>query len=181
MKVLAFSDLRTTEELPEIDVDLIILLGHIPSKKVNEIDNYYDCPKIGLLSNSCSPKLFEGTSIINLHKKVVDVNGVRFAGFGGAPLHSNESFGYYSEKEAEGFVDQLAVSNVDVLISYANLAYGDVKGPNAADGFKAYNRVVIEGITKYIIHGRLHSNFTRNLSNTIIESVYSHKVIKINK
>lgn len=181
MNVLAFSDLRTTEELPEIDTDLIIILGHIPSKKVNEIESHYDCPKIGLLSNSCTPKLFEGTSIINLHKKVVDIDGIRFAGFGGAPLHSNESFGYYSEAEAESFVDQLAVSDVDVLISYSNLAYGDVKGPNAADGFKAYNRIVIEGITKYIIHGRLHTDFKRKLGCTVIESVYSHKVITIEK
>lgn len=181
MKVLAFSDMRTSEELPDIEADLVILLGHIPSKKVHEIESTYDCPKIGLLSNSCTPKLFEGTSIINLHKKVVDMEGIRFAGFGGAPLNSNESFGYYSEAEAESFVDQLAVSDVDVLISYSNPAYGDVKGPNAAEGFKAYNRIVIEGITKYIIHGRLHSDFKRKLGSTFIESVVSHKVITIKK
>ncbi|MFJ7890389.1 hypothetical protein ACIQYL_20215 [Lysinibacillus xylanilyticus] len=181
MKVLAFSDLRTTEELPNENPDLVVLLGHIPSKKVNEIAQKYDCPMVGLLSNSCSPRLYEGTSIVNLHQRVVEIDGIRIAGFGGVPLHNNDSFGYYSEEAADKFVEQLSVSNVDVLISYSNLAYGDIKGPNAKDGFKAYNRIVIEGISKYMIHGRLYSDFKRKLGGTEIFSVYPYRLITISK
>ncbi|SPU40737.1 metallophosphoesterase, calcineurin superfamily, putative [Lysinibacillus capsici] len=181
MKVLAFSDLRTTESLPDVNPDLVILLGHIPSKKVNEIEQKYDCTILGLLSNSCSPRLYEDTTVVNLHRRVVDIEGIRFAGFGGVPLHNNDSFGYYSEEEVEKFVEQLSVSNVDVLISYANLAYGDIKGANAKDGFKAYNRIVIEGISKYIIHGRLYSDFKRKLGETEIFSVYPYKIITLTK
>ena len=182
MKILAFSDIRTTLELPNIEVDLIALLGRIPSKKVAEIERKYsDSPIIGLLSNSCSPTLYNDTEVVNIHKTVVEVDGIRIAGFGGAPFRGNDSYGYFSEEEVEKFVDQLAVSNVDVLMSYTNLAYGDVKGANAEEGFRAYNRIILEGITKYIIHGRLHSDFHRTLGNTEIYSVSPYKLIEIIK
>lgn len=182
MKLLAFADIRTTEELPDVECDLIVLLGFIPSKKVSEIDKKYsDVPIVGLLSQKCSRSLYEDTRIVDLHGSVASINGVRFAGFSGVPLPKNEDVaaGYHTEDEVNEFIDRMAVSNVDVLLSYSNLAYGGMKLPNAEAGYKAYNRIVMENITTKIIHGRLHSDFERRLGNVDIYSVYPYKLIQI--
>lgn len=183
MNLLAFADMRSSAKIPFYeDVDLICLLGKIPSKIISAIEEQYaDTPIIGLLSNSCSPKHYDDTRVINIHKKYVDVHGIRFAGFGGAPLTTNETSGYYSEEEAAQFIDSLENSDVDVLLSYSNFAYGDLKQANANNGFKAYHRIVIDDIVPIVIHGRLYSDFERTLGSTTIYSVYPYKLISINK
>ena len=182
MKLLAFADIRTTEELPHVECDLIVLLGFIPSKKVSEINKKYsDIPIVGLLSHKCSRSLYEDTRVIDIHGSVASIDGVRIAGFGGVPLPNNEekSAGYYTEQEADEFIDRMAVSNVDVLLSYSNLAYGGLNLPKATEGYKAYNRIVMENIATKIIHGRLHSSFKRRLGNVDVYSVYPYKLIHI--
>lgn len=77
MKILAFSDARSTIELPDAAADLVVLLGHIPSKLVKRIDEQYDCMKVGLLSDKCHPTVYEDTSIVDIHKRVFTYEGLR--------------------------------------------------------------------------------------------------------
>lgn len=133
------------------------------------------------MSNSCPPKHYDDTTVVNIHKRYVDFEGIRIAGFGGAPMTSNETAGYYSEDEAAQFIESLAKSQVDVLLSYSNFAYGDLKLANADSGFKAYHRIVLENIAPIVIHGRLSSDFERQLGDTTVYSVYPYKLISIDK
>ncbi|MCM3389976.1 hypothetical protein M3649_17800 [Ureibacillus chungkukjangi] len=180
MKILALSDARSTIELPDVAADLVVLLGHIPSKLVKRIDEQYDCMKVGLLSDKCHPTVYEDTSIVDIHKRVFTYEGLRFAGYGGVPLfREEESIGQYSESETEFFVKQLAVSNVDVLLSYSNLAYGDLTASHAKDGFLAYNQIILENMVSTIIHGRLMQPLERKMGNVKIHSVYPFAEIQI--
>jgi len=180
MKLLVFSDMRSSNGLPDVKPDLVALLGCIPSKVVHQIDKKYDCVKVGLLSNKCHPTLYEDTSIVNLHGKVVEVQNIRFAGFGGVPFYDEEDpYGQYKEEEVEHFVNRLKISDVDVLFSYTNLPYGDVDSPYAKEGFNAYNRIVLQELVKYFIHGRLQTPFQRHFGKVNIHSVYRFSEIDI--
>ena len=182
MQILCFADLYKIEKVPRIDCDLVVLLGNVSRKVVLEIESIYqEQPIIGLLSNTCAPDIYAGTQIIDIHEKVVEIDGLRLAGFSGVPSHGDSRKGYYTERQCKEFIDKLAVSNVDILLSYSNPAYGDIDGSEAKDGFKAYNEVFINKLTKYLIHGRLHQNLKRTLAKVDIHMVYEHKLITIEK
>lgn len=51
MRILSFADTRTTIELPNLEPDIVFLLGDIPSRVVSKIDKKYKCPKLGVLGN----------------------------------------------------------------------------------------------------------------------------------
>ncbi|MGE7843634.1 metallophosphoesterase family protein [Lysinibacillus sp. NPDC093712] len=182
MKLLAFSDIRTTLEIPEENVDLIVLLGNIPSKMMSKICRQYEnTPIVGLLSKRCYPMLYKETSIVNIHHKCFEFGGLRFAGFGGEPkefTYENEE-NVYNDEQVNNFISQLGNSNVDVLITYTNPAYGDVKGALASEGYKPYSKLILEGRVKNIIHGRIRSPFKRKLANVNIESVYPYSLIEL--
>ncbi|MFJ8519460.1 metallophosphoesterase family protein [Lysinibacillus xylanilyticus] len=181
MKILAFSDIRTTLEIPKKEVDLVILLGNIPSKMVSKICSLYDeVPVLGLLSKRCHPSLYTDTSVVNIHHKCFEYGGLRFAGFGGEPReHDYEEEQVHDDKNVTDFIKQLEMSNVDVLITYTNPSYGDVKGSLASDGFQAYNKLILNGYVKNIIHGRIRNPFKRTLVNVNIESVYPFSLIEL--
>lgn len=183
MKILAFSDIRTTLEIPNEEVDLVILLGNIPSKMVSKICRLYDeVPVLGLLSKRCHPSLYTDTPVVNIHHKCFEYGGLGFAGFGGEPKefdYENEEQ-IYDENQVTSFIKQLEMSNVDVLITYTNPAYGDVKGSLASEGFQAYSKLILNGYVKNIIHGRIRNPFKRTLANVNIESVYPYSLIELN-
>ncbi|MBQ0140374.1 MAG: hypothetical protein KBT36_13895 [Kurthia sp.] len=180
MQILCFSDLYQIEKVPTIDCDLVVLLGNVSKKVIREIEIIYqEQPIVGLLSNTCAPDTYAGTQVIDIHEKVVEIDGIRFSGYGGVPSHGDSRKGYYTEKQCKDFIDKLAVSDVDVLLSYSNPAYGDLKGNDSKDGFKAYNEIFINKLTKYLIHGRLHQNLKRTLAKVNIHIVYEHQLITI--
>ncbi len=184
MRILAFSDIRTTLEIPDEHVDLIILLGNIPSKMVSKICKHYDeVPVLGLLSKRCHPKLFDDTPIVNIHHKCFEFDGIRFAGFGGEPAGFNQDDDQhvYNENQVNDFIKQLNESNVDVLVTYTNPPYGDVKGTLASEGFKPFNKLIIDGQIKNMIHGRIRNPFKRKLGKVNIESVYPYSLIEFSK
>lgn len=184
LKILAFSDIRTTLEIPNEHVDIVVLLGNIPSKMVSKICKQYDgIPVLGLLSKRCHHKLFDDTPVVNIHHKCFEFEGIRFAGFGGEPVdftHDDDQH-VYNDNQVNEFVKQLNESNVDVLITYTNPPYGDVKGTLASEGFKSYNKLILDGRIKNMIHGRIRSPFKRKLAKVNIESVYPFSLIEIKK
>ena len=181
MEILVFSDVRTSLELPQVNqVDLVVLLGRIPRKMVLKIEQFYkDVPILGLFSNYCNEQLYDDTRVIPFHKNVVQVKELRIAGFGGAPSEGNSSYGLYTEAEAEQFIKQLSISNVDILFSYSHPAYGDIKSSMAADGCKSYGTIILNGMAKMIVHGRLQMDFKRKMGNVDIYSIYPYKLISI--
>lgn len=184
MKLLVFADIHELNEIPNETPDMVVILGNVTSKVVAKLDKHFDCTKVGLLSNRCHSALYDDTSFINIHGRVVALDGIRIAGFGGAPKRYEDDadeIGFYSNETAAHFLEQLEVSNVDVLLSYTNLAYGDVKSPNADSGFKAYNQLILKDIVNTVIHGRLYSSFQRKLGRIKVHSVYPYSVITIKK
>ena len=92
MKLLVLSDFHGAGTMPEATPDLVILLGDIDYYEIRKIDEKYTCPKLGILGNHDGPDYFEGTNVVNLHKQVVEVSGLTFAGFEGCPRYNTRGY-----------------------------------------------------------------------------------------
>jgi Icc-related predicted phosphoesterase len=153
--------------------DFVLLLGDIDSKGVQRIDKAYDCPKYGVLGNHDVPSTFSNSSVMNIHGKVVEHNGLKIAGFGGCPRYNRKS-GQYTEEEARQFIETLGV--VDIFIAHANPMWtfnDDPTDPHR--GFQAFAEYIYEKKPVYFLHGHLHSNETYMVGRTMVCCVYPYK------
>ncbi|MEK5071747.1 metallophosphoesterase family protein [Sporosarcina sp. FSL K6-1508] len=174
MKLLAFADVRTTLKLPEVEPDIVLLLGDIPSRMVSKIDRMYSCRKLGVMGNHCHQLNFEDTSVINMHNQIMSFDGVTFAGFEGSPVYKEQKFGQQTEAEANAFVQKIGRHRVDILLTHSNPAYGDMDLDDAHRGFQAFNNLIFNEQVTHLLHGHLHDPFTRNVNGCTINSVYPY-------
>jgi hypothetical protein len=186
MKVLAFADVRTSLKLPDVEPDVVLLLGDIPSLMVSRINRAYNCTKLGVMGNHCHPSNFDDTNIINMHNKVKEINGITFAGFEGSPYYKDRPFGQHTEEEAKTFIRKIGSEHINILMTHSNPAYGDMDLDHAHRGFMAFNELLFNNQMDYHFHGHLHDPFVRNVADCEIHSVYPYSwlpnlSIKINR
>ncbi|MCM3358101.1 metallophosphoesterase [Psychrobacillus sp. MER TA 171] len=180
LKILAFADTRTTIKLPDVEPDVVLLLGDIQSKTVSQINKKYKCNKLGVFGNHCHPKNFEDTEVVNMHCKIQIINGITFAGFEGAPTYKSDGVGQHTESECEMFIKELGDRHVDVFISHSNPSYGDMNLDDAHRGFKSYNPLLMGNQISHFFHGHLHDPFTRDINKSVVHSVYSYLWVTVN-
>lgn len=174
MKVLAFADVRTTLQLPEVEPDIVLLLGDIPSRIVSKIDRTYSCRKLGVMGNHCHPLNFEDSSVINMHNQIMTFNGVTFSGFEGSPVYKKRKFGQQTDAEANAFAQKIGRLHIDILLTHSNPAYDDIELDDAHRGFEAFNNLIDEQQVTHLFHGHLHDPFTRQMNGCTIHSVYPY-------
>lgn len=179
IKAFVFSDFQGEIEIPDGEPELVILLGDIYFRYAREIDNKYDCPKIGVLGNHDSPNEWKSTEVVNIHEEVVDINGISFAGFGGSPRYNSKP-NQYTEEECRSFIDR--IPKVDVFVAHSNPIYEvkeEIDLNDAHRGFDAYNHYIHNVKPKYFLHGHIHNPFELKVGNTMIHSVFPFKEIVI--
>jgi predicted phosphodiesterase len=176
-KVLAFSDLHGETNYPEAQPDLVVLMGDIPYWAVQDIDQKYACPKVGVLGNHDGPDYFDGTSVVNIHSSVRKVNGITIAGFGGCPRYNSKPHGQYTQEDAYQFVSQLVY--VDLFIAHANIVYNPTITDKARIGFHAFNEYIERYQPLYFLHGHLHDPKRTSLGRTTIVSIHHHDMIDL--
>lgn len=174
MKALIFSDLHGyyASRLPKVDPDIIFLLGDISWSEVRNIDSMYSCPKFGVLGNHDQIDLYDGTSIIDMHQKIVVFNGLKIAGFGGCPIYNSRGYGQYREVDVSRFVDSME-SSVDIFIAHSNPQFSpNLDSKDSHRGFSAFSRLISKNKLSYFLHGHLHENTTHIISNTSVICVH---------
>jgi len=174
INVLAFADVHGNHvDTPDCEPDVVLFLGDIPYFVVQDLDKRYRCPKLGVLGNHDGTDYLEGTSVVNLHAKTVNIGGVTFAGFGGSPRYSGKPHGQYTEDEAGRFVDRL--DYVDVFIAHSNPRRADrpdlLKHPPHA-GFTCFTDYIKRVQPQYFFHGHIHEQEAYQLGATTLHSVY---------
>ena len=178
--ILAVADIHSPRiEIPNCNPDVVLLLGDIPLQVVETLDKLYSCPKLGVLGNHDGPDYLERTSILNVHAQIVEVEGNRFAGFGGAPRYGAKPYGQYTEDEAHAFVDGLGY--VDVFLAHANPQWvSDVSQDDVAHaGFQAFASYINQAQPAHFFHGHLHERYDKQVRGTTVHSVYQAQVIAI--
>jgi predicted phosphodiesterase len=178
--LLVISDLHGDPfRLPtEVRPDMILLLGDTPHSAVQDVDRQWDCPKLGVLGNHDGIDTFEGTRVVDVHAKTVDVDGIRIAGFGGAPRYNAKRYGQYEEEEAKAFMDQL--EPVDIFIAHSNPRWTDEPVKYKAHaGFRCFAEYIERAHPTHFFHGHLHRLEDKNVDGTQIHTVFGVQVYRI--
>lgn len=179
--------------------DFVLLLGDIPHHVIQDVDAMFSCPKFGVLGNHDGLDYFDGTSVLNLHGNVVEVDGITFAGFGGSPRYNEwKDDVQFTEEEARSFLDQLGY--VDVLLAHSNAkGIGTVweerviENPlddfmyrprrtgmgTAHDGYQALTDYINRAQPAYVLHGHIHKEWEQRAGDTVVHAVHKLKRVVI--
>ena len=177
--ILAIADIHVNQiDVPDCNPDVVLFLGDIPFQMVEKLDKLYSCPKLGVLGNHDGPDYLDGTSILNIYAQVVEVAGLRFAGFGGAPRYNGKSHGQYTEDEARAFADGLEY--VDVFLAHANPQWvADASQDPVDAGFQALAEYINRAQPAHFFHGHIHERYEKQVHGTMVHSVYQAQIIAI--
>lgn len=180
---------------PSYQPDFVLFLGDIPSHVIQDVDTKFSCPKFGVLGNHDGLDYFDGTSVLNLHGNVVQVDGITFAGFGGSPRYNEwKDDVQFTEDEARAFLDQLGY--VDVFLAHSNAkGIGTVREARvienplddfmyrsrrtgmdtAHDGFQALADYIHRAQPAYVLHGHIHREWNQQVGETVVHAVHKAK------
>ena len=159
LKVLVITDTHgclSSDEIPiGSNADVCFLLGDFSYEDLMIIkENVIDMPIYGVLGNHDSFDLYQRAGIDNIHGRVVDVDGVKVAGFQGSLRYKNSNFPFYDDDESVDIAD--CIDRADILISHDS--------PKYLHGDEDWAHSGLQGITYYCekwnvslnIHGHFH-------------------------
>ena len=159
MKILVYADLHNKKPtFPDVQPDVVFLLGDIHWQYIKEIDEHYDCKKFGVLGNHDGLDYFNHTTVVNLHGKSEVFEGVTIAGFGGSPKYNDkQNSAQYTDMEADEFIRN--IGEVDIFISHSNPAVEGFRSlTDGHRGFLSLKNLMDEESVKYLFHGHIHEN-----------------------
>lgn len=171
MNILVISDSHGFLPTLTSSPDVVFLLGDIDYYELRKIDQLFTCPKFGVLGNHDGPDYFDGTSIQNVHEKVVEWNGYTIGGFGGCPRYNKRSFLQFHEQEAAAFVNN--APRVDFFLAHSNPQFEvnhDLS--DAHRGFRCFSHYIYQKQPAYFFHGHIHEADSYEANETTIISVY---------
>lgn len=185
IKILFISDTHNAlygkekefSELSKKDYDICILLGDHSNSDIDIILKYIPLDKIyGILGNHDTFTLYENYNIKTLHNTIIEINGVRIAGFQGAFKYTSKDKPLYTHEESLNILNNLGSS--DIFVTHDKPFIIDNNDP-PHDGLKGITNYIYMNNVPFHIHGHLHNNDKIILKNKCISyCVYPFKLIK---
>lgn len=177
MKLLVFSDLHQFNyPIPEIYPDMVLFLGDIPWQEVKRIDEYYSCPKFGVLGNHDVFDTYNGTNVEHVHAKTIVYKGLTLAGLDGCIRYNEKNTPQFTEDEANQLVSPLP--KADLFLSHSNPKWFSVDRASHS-GFQCLTSYILQMKPLYLLHGHLHQPYEINIDATTVVSVYPHLVFDL--
>lgn len=178
MKTLIMSDLHGFGELPEIQPELVILLGDIEYYEIRKIDKKYNCVKMGVLGNHDAPDYFDNTSIINLHGQITHFNGYKIAGFQGCPKYNKRNFCQYMDEQVEEVLKDM--ERVDIFVAHSNpMLEANFDLQDAHRGFNSFTKYIEKNQPRYFFHGHIHDDKKIKIGETELISVFPYLILDL--
>lgn len=147
------------------DIDLIISSGDLKSEYLSFLVTMGHAPVLYVHGNHdgrYSHKPPEGCDCIE--DKVINFRGLRIAGFGGC-LSYNAGPHQYTNQEMARRIRKLKrplKKGVDIVVTHAPVkGYGDMPD-HTHEGFTALLDLVNTYHPRYLLHGHVHQQYTRN-------------------
>jgi Icc-related predicted phosphoesterase len=121
MRIIALADEPPHRPIPELVAAvrprMIVLLGDLERAWTAGLEEI-ELPKLGVRGNHDARDALSAVGAEDLHLRRVEVDGLRFAGFGGSPRYSHEAGrNEWSETEAAEWLARLAAA--DVLLAHS--------------------------------------------------------------
>jgi Icc-related predicted phosphoesterase len=155
MRILAFADEPPHAPIDELVAaytpDLIVLLGDLEPAWTEGLAAI-DLPKLGVLGNHDAQDALAAVGAEDIQLRRVEVGGLSFSGFGGAPRYSRDGPNEWTEKEAAKLVGRLPAA--DVLLSHSPPAgVNDDRDDPAHCGSPALRDWVEQNQPAWLLHG----------------------------
>lgn len=171
MQILLFSDFHNAVDLRALgsvlsslpSPDVVFTLGDISSTDLLALRELIPCvPIYGICGNHDGTATLDLSGIPNIHGKVVELCGLRFAGFGGSVRYKRGLYTMFSQKESLDIAQ--ALPPADVLISHDRAFIG--KYPDLSADLTQNPHKGLVGLSSYLqnkkpllhFHGHIHEN-----------------------
>ena len=167
IKLLIICDTHNTlqnEDADEIErlskeADAVIFAGDGNQYVMNVINPLIPQNKVfGILGNHDSENILKFYGIINIHGRVIKVNGVKIAGWGGTYRYKNKLLLSFTQKESLSFAKELPAA--DILISH-DTSFQKHSSDDCHMGLKGISWYIRKKKPLYHIHGHLHQKYKK--------------------
>lgn len=183
MKILIITDCHhllqeEAEKLANLEYDICFLLGDISGKYIDMILKYVPKNKIyGILGNHDEFGVLESREIQNIHRKLIEINGITFLGFEGSNRYKIGNFPMYTQKEAKKLL--MSCPKADILLTHDSPYKLYSNGKDLVHcGLKAISKYIKKYKPIFNIHGHQHINSNKTLKNkTNVICVYRASII----
>ncbi|WP_420810836.1 metallophosphoesterase family protein [Deinococcus fonticola] len=177
------------------EVDAVLAAGDLPGYYLEFLASKLPVPIIYVHGNHENEFVNEGDGrlaprgVIPAHGRVIEVAGLRVAGWGGAPRYRQGGHGQYSAREARwGFRKlgwQLGRRPLDILLTHA-----PPSGPHAGTDFAhrgcpEITRFMHQRRPALVIHGHIHEyegrkiEYTDEASGARVINAYGYRIIEV--
>jgi hypothetical protein len=179
LRVYAIADVHSPDafEMPKLDsesFDVVLTLGDIDEATLDYICHMSQrIPKYGVPGGHDKRHL---RGVEDLHRKVVIVNGIRIAGFGGAPKYKSQLF-HYSERQVA--VGMIRMPPADILITHTPPRATSMQEDRIHKGFRAFDRYIRFYSPSFMLHGHLERNSKSKVDQTLVYGVACRRPIKL--
>lgn len=180
MKIAVFTDThgimtKLLELYPNIEADLVFVLGDLYNTEAKMIDNLFKVPILGIHGNHDDERTFNETSILDIHNCLVEADDMTILGIQGSHRYKPTQIYGYTQQEAINIFKQLPKTNI-------LLCHDGPYNENQDDAHCG-----LKGITEYInknqpdifIYGHYHKNQHYKINNTDCYCVYELVVFEI--
>lgn len=175
------------------EVDAVLVAGDVPGYYLEFVATKMTVPVIYVPGNHANEVVNEGEGkrpprgVINAHGRVVQVAGLRVAGWGGVPRYREGGSGQYTDFEARWGLRKLGWrvgrAGLDVLLTHA-----PPLGPHAGSDFAhrgcgALTHFAHKHHPRLLVHGHIHEyegkKFDYTEAGTRVVNAYGYHVIEL--
>ncbi len=150
-------------------VDVVLGCGDLDDGVLLEAAHRFGCPTVLAVKGNHDTRAPFAHPIVDLHQRVVEVGGVRFAGFQGCWKYKPQGRYLYSQEEAAELLARMAPA--DVLIAHNSPRGLHDRDDGVHPGFEAFHDYIRQAGTKVLFHGHQHVSRTSLLGNTTVVGV----------
>jgi len=184
MKALVIADrnphIDIVDTVTRENIDIIITLGDLERSDIMQLAALPHMPKIGVYGNHDSGNYMKELGIVNMHRHIVEFQGLRFGGFEGCVRYKeNPDAIMYTQEEAwqliKGFLP------VDIFITHCPPRGVNDEDEIAHQGFDALRDYVLQNKPKVLLHGHTYpteETMVRRLGETEIIYVHKYKIVE---
>lgn len=161
------------------EYDLCIILGDIYSYELEKILEYILPERIiALRGNHDSFDVYDKFGIRNINGKVVNYNGIRFAGIEGSFKYKNGEFPAYTQEESL-IISSSMPEKADIMLSH-DCMFEKEQYDKAHQGLAGITHYVYKNGVRWHIHGHIHKSYKKCYSNgTLEKSVYGCEYLEV--
>jgi Icc-related predicted phosphoesterase len=195
MRVLAVSDIEEpvlyeeTKQTKIGKVDLIISCGDVKLSYLSYLATVYQGLLFFVRGNHDKAVTGELQFGENLHNRFVNYQGIKFLGFEGSPVYSNEGVQYtdfsIGIQVKKAILKSLILGSPDCVITHAPPKGIHDQSDYAHRGTAAYTDLIKWLKPRFFLHGHTHLNYNRNapritqIGPTTVINVYGYYLFEI--